>query len=161
MTAIDPVAPEGPIFRRIKLEELEEDAAFDAVVAVGTFHHMGENLEQNLDRVARALHGGGPFLLDEFGPDRLDAATAGWYEPRRRPQRPSLAEWEAHHEHVTPSGQLLEAVRSRFEERLYEDVPYLWRYLDGVAVELEESLISTGAIRALGFRFVGVPASAG
>ena len=84
VTAIDPAAPEGPIFRRIKLEELEEDASFDAVVAVGTFHHMGANLEQNLDRVARALHGGGPFLLDEFGPDRLDAATADWYEPRTR-----------------------------------------------------------------------------
>jgi hypothetical protein len=37
-------------------------------------------------------------------------------------------------------------------------VPYLWRYLDGVAsAELEESLVSMGAIAALGFRFVGIP----
>jgi SAM-dependent methyltransferase len=166
VTAIDPVAPEGPIFRRIKLEELEEDASFDAVVARGTFHHMGESLEPNLERVARALGGGGPFLLDEFGPDRLDRATADWYEGLRRTlaasERPSAAEWEAHHAGVTPSGRLLRAVRARFEERLYEDVPYLWRYLRGAATaELEESLISTGTIRALGFRFVGVPAPGG
>jgi hypothetical protein len=53
---------------------------------------------------------------------------------------------------------LLSAVRSRFEDRHSEDVPYLWRYLDGVAsAELEESLVSMGAIAALGFRFVGMP----
>jgi SAM-dependent methyltransferase len=157
VTAIDPVAPEGPIFRRIKLEELEEDASFDAVVARGTFHHMGGSLEQNLERVARVLGGGGPFLLDEFGPDRLDPPTADWYERSRRSERPSTAEWKAHHEHVTPSWLLLKAVRARFAERLYQDVPYLWRYLDGVTPEHEASLIQAGVIQPLGFRFVGVP----
>jgi hypothetical protein len=59
---------------------------------------------------------------------------------------------------VTPSDVLLAAVRRRFEERVSEDVPYLWRYLGGVAsAELEESLVSMGAIKALGFRFVGMP----
>jgi SAM-dependent methyltransferase len=161
VTAIDPAAPDGPIFRRIKLEELEEDAAFDAVVGVGSFHHMGENLETNLDRVSRALGGGGPLLLDEFGPDRLHGATAAWYEQRRRRERPSVGEWDAHHEHVTPSWRLLEAVRARFAECLYEDVPYLWRYVDGVTPEHEASLVRAGEIQALGFRFVGVPAPAG
>ena len=166
VTAIDPGAPDGPVFRRIKLEELEDDARFDAVVAARVLHHMGENLEPNLDRVARALDGGGPFVLDEFGPDRLDEATAAWYEGQRlileaagRPShRPSAAQWAQHHVSVTPSDVLLDAVRSRFDEQLSEDIPYLWRYLDGVAsAELEESLVSMGAIAALGFRFVGMP----
>ena len=169
VTAIDPAAPEGPIFRRIKLEELEDDARFDAVVAKGVFHHMGESLEPNLERVARALDGGGPFVVDEFGPDRLDAATADWYDRQRsalaaagRPsERPGAEEWATHHSSVNHSGELLAAFRSRFEERLYEDVPYLWRYLDGVAsAGLEESLIAAGAIQPLGFRFVGMPKGA-
>ncbi len=170
VTAIDPAAPDGPIFRRIKLEELEDDARFDAVVAARVLHHMGENLEPNLDRVARALGGGGPFVLDEFGPDRLDEVTAAWYEGQRLileaagrlSNRPSAEEWAQHHVSVTSSDVLLSAVRSRFEEQVYVDVPYLWRYLDGVAsAELEESLVSMGAITALGFRFVGMPKANG
>ena len=166
VTAIDPAAPDGPIFRRIKLEELEDDARFDAVVAAGVFHHMGENLEPNLDRVARALEGGGPFVLDEFGPDRLDEVTAAWYEGQRlilaaagRPSdRPGAEQWAQHHVSVTASDVLLAAIRSRFDVQVSEDVPYLWRYLDGVAsAELEESLVSLGAIMALGFRLVGIP----
>lgn len=166
VTAIDPAAPDGPIFRRIKLEELEDDARFDAVVAARVLHHMGENLEPNLDRVARALGGGGPFVLDEFGPDRLDEITAAWYEGQRlilaaagRPSdRPGAEQWAQHHVSVTSSDVLLSAVRSRFDEQFSEDIPYLWRYLDGVAsAELEESLVSMGAIAALGFRFVGIP----
>ncbi|MBA3383266.1 MAG: methyltransferase domain-containing protein [Actinobacteria bacterium] len=166
VTAIDPAAPDGPIFRRIKLEELEDDARFDAVVASGVFHHMGENLESNLDRVARVLEGGGPFVLDEFGPDRLDEPTAAWYEGQRLilaaagypSERPGAEQWAQHHDSVTPSDVLLAAVRSRFDEQVSEDVPYLWRYLGGVAsAELEESLVTMGAIKALGFRFVGMP----
>jgi SAM-dependent methyltransferase len=169
VTAIDPAAPDGPIFRPIKLEELEDDARFDAVVASRVFHHMGENLEPNLDRVARVLDGGAPFVLDEFGPDRLDEATGEWYEGQRRilaaaghqSERPGAAEWAQHHVSVTASDVLLRALRSRFDERVYEDVPYLWRYLGGAAsAELEESLVSIGAIKALGFRFVGMPRAA-
>ena len=70
------------------------------------------------------------------------------------------AEWEAHHSSVTASDVLLAAFRRRFEQRSYEEFPYLWRYLDGVAsAELEQSLIDAGAIRALGYRFVGMPRS--
>ena len=167
--AIDPAAPEGPIFRRIKLEDLEDDARFDAVVAARTFHHMGESLEPNLERVARALEGGGPFVVEEFAPDRLDGPTADWYEGQRRilaaagraNERPGAAEWEAHHRSVMPSEVLLAAFRRRFEERSYEDVPYLWRYVDGVVgPALEQSLVDAGAIRALGYRFVGIPRDA-
>ena len=166
VTAIDPAAPDGSIFRRIKLEELEDDARFDAVVARGVLHHMGESLEPNLDRIAGVLEGGGPLVLEEFGPDRLDEPTAAWYEGQRLilaaagypSERPGAEEWAQHHASVTPSAVLLAAVRRRFDEQVYEDVPYLWRYLEGVvSAELEESLVSMGAIRALGFRLVGIP----
>jgi SAM-dependent methyltransferase len=166
---IDPGAPDGPIFRRIKLEDLEEDARFDAVVASRVLHHMGEGLEPNLARIAGALEGGGPLVVEEFAPDRLDGPTADWYEGQRRAlaaagrvnERPGAAEWERHHSSVMPSDVLLDALRSRFEERSYEDVPYLWRYLDGFASpDLEQSLVDAGAIEALGFRFVGMPRAA-
>jgi hypothetical protein len=131
-------------------------------------HHMGEGLEPNLERVALALEDGGPFVVNEFAPDRFDAATADWYESRRAVlaaagranERPGAAEWAKHHVSVMPSSLLLAALRRRFEELVYEDVPYLWRYLDGiVSADDEEALIRAGAINALGFRFVGMPRS--
>src|SRR5688500_2513925 len=40
--AIDPEAPEGPIFRRSTIEELDERSPFDAVVASRSLHHVGD-----------------------------------------------------------------------------------------------------------------------
>ena len=165
MMAIDPLAPDGAIFRRIKLEDLEEDEQFDAVVASRAFHHM-PSLDLNLEHVARALAGGGPFIVDEFAWDRLDEPTADWYERQRRALEAagtesrgvSVADWAAHHAGLTRSDELLAALRTHFEELAFERVPYLFRYLGGVAsAELEETLVDAGAIQALGFRFVGMP----
>lgn len=168
VTAIDPAAPEGRIFRRIKLEDLEEDARFDAVVASRAIHHMTK-LESALDRVARALADGGPLILDEFAWDRLDAATADWYERQRRvllaalheTDRPGAADWAEHHADVHGFETMRTALDERFAERHFEWVPYLWRYLGGPATaELEEALIAAGAIQPIGFRFVGIPKGA-
>lgn len=170
VTGIDPMAPHGDLFRRIKLEDLEEDARFDAVVASAVFHHLTD-LDTGVRQVARTLEGGGPFIVDEFGWDLLDAPTAEWYEGQRRVLRaardddraPSADEWEEHHRrvhHVHRFATLRAALDAHFEERYFERVPYLWRYLDGPAtLPLEETLISVGAIRAIGFRFVGIPRS--
>ena len=165
VTAIDPMAPEGPIFRRIKLEDLEQDERFDAVVASHSFHHM-VNLDQNLDRVATLLGGDGRLILDEFAWERFDEPTADWYEGQRRVllaalqnrRAPSAEEWLDHHADVHRSETIRAALTARFEELAFERVPHLWRYLSGPATaELEESLIASGAIQALGFRFVGIP----
>ena len=167
VTAIDPAAPEGPIFRRIKLEDVDDDERFDGVVASRSFHHMS-NLDENLARVATLLDDGGPFVLDEFGWDLLDATTAEWYEAQRRvllaagrhPSGPSADEWREHHEGFGVHGrdELLAALDRRFTRATFEEVPYLWRYLGGPSsAELEGSLIEAGAIRAVGFRFVGIP----
>src|SRR5215204_3482786 len=38
--AVDPVAPEGPLFRRIPFEDFTEPGPFDAVVASLAMHHI-------------------------------------------------------------------------------------------------------------------------
>ncbi|MGI8421947.1 MAG: class I SAM-dependent methyltransferase, partial [Gaiellaceae bacterium] len=63
--AIDPVAPEGPIFRQLSLEELRDAGSFDAVVASLSLHHI-HDLRAAVDRIAALA----PLLLvNEFGWD--------------------------------------------------------------------------------------------
>src|SRR5687768_9945052 len=40
VVAVDPDAPEGPIFRRTTIEELDEPGPFDAIVAAFSLHHV-------------------------------------------------------------------------------------------------------------------------
>jgi Methyltransferase domain len=161
MLAIDPEAPAGKHYRAITLEQFAEEP-FDAVVAERVFHHV-HPLGAALDKVARMT----PLLvLDEFAWDRLDEQTTDWYEAQHRslvaaghePKGPpDLAEWRARFDDLHPSELLLRELSTRFEERLYEDRPYLYRWLTGPASEsLEEALIAAGAIRPIGFRWVGV-----
>src|SRR5215213_6397674 len=42
IVAVDPVAPEGPFFRRIPFEDFTEPGPFDAVVASLSMHHIGD-----------------------------------------------------------------------------------------------------------------------
>ena len=168
--AIDPEAPDGAIFRRIKLEALPPHERFDGVVASRSFHHM-HDLDANVARVAAALEVGGPFVLEELAWDLIDDTTADWYEGQRRVLvaagrnvlGPRAADWRAHHRDtfgVHAFRTLYDALRFRFTERHFEGVPYLWRYLGGdQSLQLAETLIRAGAIRPLGFRFVGIPRS--
>ncbi len=167
--AIDPAAPDGAIFRRIKVEELEENERFDAVVASCSLHHVGD-LGVALDKIALVLEPPGKLILDEFAWDRLDRPTSEWYHEqeralvaagRRADAPPSVeqlvADWEA--EHVGLHG--FEAMRSeldrRFEQRHFTWEPYIYRYLDrSVTAARERELIDAGELQALGFRYVGV-----
>lgn len=169
VTAIDPAAPEGAIFRRLKLEDFEEHERFDAVVASCSLHHV-THLGPALDKLVRLLDPGGALVLDEFAWDRLDLVTAEWFYGQQRAlaaagrgdKAPATLEdcrrdWE--HEHVGLHGY--ETMRSeldrRFDERYFAWTPYLNRLLHGVASEeLERGLIQAGAISATGFRYVGV-----
>jgi SAM-dependent methyltransferase len=77
VTAIDPRAPEGPIFRRVKIEEFSDPDPFDHVVASLSLHHV-EDLGMALDKVANLLRAGGALVVVEFACDRFDEATAEW-----------------------------------------------------------------------------------
>ena len=75
VTAIDPVAPDGPIFERVTLEEFARSDPFDAVVASRSLHHVPD-LALAVDKIAQLA----PLLIvEEFAWDRLDERTAAWY----------------------------------------------------------------------------------
>jgi Methyltransferase domain len=158
---IDPHAPAGALFRATTLEELGE-SAYDAVVAERVFHHINP-LGDALDKVARLAP---LLLLEEFAWDRIDEPTRDWYEGQHRilvaagrePNGPpDLSAWREHFDDLHPSGTLLREVRARFEEQLYEERPYLYRWLAGPATEaLESALLDARAIEPIGYRWLGV-----
>ncbi len=159
--AVDPRAPEGPIFRPVTLEELDDPGPFAAVVAARVLHHVSP-LGPAVDKLARLA----PLLVvDEFAPERLDAPTQEWYEGQHRvltaagadPEAPpSLDRWREEHADLHPSDLLLRELRRGFEERLLEWRPYLYRWLGGAVTQgLEQALVGAEAIRATGYRWVG------
>ena len=154
--AIDPVAPEGEIFERTTIEDLREPGPFDAVVASRSLHHVDD-----LDAVLAKIGGLAPLLvLDEFTWDRLDDATARWYDEQRERSDdppPPAAEWRRKHGRLHGFDELRAALARRFVERTYQPVPYLYRYLHLPWLRpVEADLIASGSINALGFRYVGV-----
>jgi methyltransferase family protein len=160
--AVDPDAPEGPLYQQVTLEELDDPGPFDAVVAGRVLHHV-HPLPEALDKLA-AL---GPLLvLDEFAWNHLDEPTVDWYESQHRllvaaglepSGPPDLDEWRSQHPGLHSYETLRAAVDERYEERLSEWRPYLYRWLEGPASEsLEAALIAAGAIRPIGFRYAGV-----
>jgi SAM-dependent methyltransferase len=166
---IDPAAPQGKLFRRITLEELEEPGGFDGVIAARSLHHI-RDLDAALDKIAALLRPGGVILVEEFVWDRLDQPTLEWLHERRRALAASgegetpgsiealREEWDAEHLGLHGDARLRRGLASRFEERVFVRTPYLYRSLDGVATEvLEQALVDSGAIQALGFRFAGTP----
>jgi hypothetical protein len=157
---IDPRAPDGPLFGRVTLEELEPER-YDAVVAARVLHHIAD-LDAALDKLAAAA----PLLiLDEFAWERMDEPTIEWYEGQHRMLAlagaephgpPDLAEWRREHDDLHPSDLLRRAVDARYRERYFEWRPYLYRWLGGPATfELERMLVDSDLIRALGFRYAG------
>jgi SAM-dependent methyltransferase len=166
---IDPLAPQGDHFRRIRLEDLEtSEGPYDAVVASRSLH-SNRHLEHALDRIVELLAPRGILVLDEIGWDLADETTLDWLYGQRRAlaadghgEAPASLdavreEWESVHLGVHGFESLRTAVDARFEEREFARTPFLYRLLGGVATEvLEQALIDAGAIQALGFRYAGV-----
>jgi SAM-dependent methyltransferase len=165
---IDPLAPTGDHFRRLKLEDLDDEESFDAIVAAYSLHHFSD-LAAGLDKVAGLLSPGGVLVVDEFGWDRLDETTLDWLYGQRRALAAAghgvapvshdelRREWEAEHLGLHGFAELRAGLDARFDEREFAWVPHLHRSLAGVATEmLEQALIDAGAIQALGFRYAGV-----
>lgn len=173
VTAIDPAAPEGGIFHRVTIEELDESGVFDAVVASLSLHHV-RDLASVLDKVLRLLRPGGVFILNEFGWDLFDEPTAGWYWRQRRglehaggAEAPRSAEecrrkWREERRDLHGFEAMRGELDRRFAERHFARTPYLYRLLgsdaDGALEQArteEETRIEDGAIQAIGFRYVG------
>lgn len=165
---IDPVAPQADNFRRLKLEDLDETERFDGVVAAYSLHHITD-LDAAFDRIAGLLPAGGVLVVAEFGWDRLDDATLDWLYGQRRAlaaaghgEAPASKdelqrEWDAKHLGLHGFDALREGLDARFDEQEFQWEPYLHRALAGVATTvLEQALIDSGAIQALGFRYAGV-----
>jgi SAM-dependent methyltransferase len=169
IVAIDPEAPSGAIFRAVRLEDFDGSGPFDAVVASLSLHHI-EDLAGAVDKIAGLLAPAGLLLLSEWDRDRFQGATARWYFH----QRQALAalgrehaeiestfeewwpEWYERRSDVHPYGAMRPELDRRFSERLFEWVPYLYGYRLGGEVEpLEQALIESGEIEAVGFRYVG------
>jgi SAM-dependent methyltransferase len=159
--AIDPEAPEGPLYRQVTLDELDDPGPFDAVVAGRVLHHV-HPLGPALDKVA----GLAPLLVvDEFAWNHMDEPTMDWYESRHRllaaegrePKGPpDLREWRRRHADLHPYETLRAELDARYDAELFEWHPYFHYWLDDVETQsIEQSLIASGAIRPIGFRYVG------
>jgi SAM-dependent methyltransferase len=169
---IDPVAPEGERFRRVRLEDLApSDGPYDAVVASHSLHHV-RDLDQALDRIVSLLVPAGLLVLDEHGWDLADEATLDWLWNQRRAlaaaghgEQPASLEafregWRAEHVGLHGFDTMRDEISKRFEERAFVRAPFLYRLLGGVATEvLEQALIDAGSIQALAFRYAGVARS--
>jgi SAM-dependent methyltransferase len=186
VTAIDPRAPEGPIFRRVGIEEFSEPGPFDHVVAILSLHHV-EDLEGALDKMAGLLHTGGTLVVVEFAWDRIDSRTAEWALARlpdasasgkhswlerccRRRARDGGDKAGASHaeaqvaecageEGLHSSGRMREEIGRRFVERSFAWWPYLYPDLDDTSEADELAAIEAGEINATSFCYVGAVAS--
>jgi ubiquinone/menaquinone biosynthesis C-methylase UbiE len=148
--AIDPEAPEGPLFRRTSIEDLDEDGPFDAAVASRSLHHVS-HLTRALEKVAGVLRDGGIFIVDDFAWERLDADSARWLGI-------DLGEWREEHDDLHTSDAMLAGLDARFTSRALSRGPYMYREAhQAVDVATERDLIAAGQIRAIGFRYVGIP----
>jgi SAM-dependent methyltransferase len=170
VTAIDPHAPEGAMFHRVRLEDYEGEAgSFDAVVASVALHHVPD-LDAGTATIERLLAPGGRLVLAEFAKERIAGTTARWYHG----QRGALAaagyedavidpdfdawhrQWTQDRADVHPSSDLLAALSRRFVEFRLEWVPYLYSYrLDDSLEPAERAVIDSGEIEAVGLHYVG------
>jgi SAM-dependent methyltransferase len=155
VVAVDPNAPEGPIFRRTTIEELGDEGSFDGALASLSLHHV-HDLALAVARVHSSLQPGAPFVVREFAWDLVDEPTARW-DYARRGREGGLAEWRAEHEDLHGFNALRAALDSRFRERSFGWGPYLSEFeeRDGDAAD-ERRLIAAGEIRAIGFVYVGL-----
>jgi SAM-dependent methyltransferase len=188
VTAIDPRAPEGPLFQRVRIEEFSDPGPFDYVVASLSLHHV-EDLGRTLDKIANLLRAGGALVVVEVAWDRFDEATAEWALERlpaatssekpswlqrrcwewarggqggtRAPAEAYFAGW-AREEGLHTSRRMRGELGRRFDECLFAWVPYLYPDLDDDTSEADESAaIEAGTINATGFRYVGTLALEG
>jgi 2-polyprenyl-3-methyl-5-hydroxy-6-metoxy-1,4-benzoquinol methylase len=147
--AIDPDAPDGAIFRRTTIEELDDSGPFAAVVASRSLHHV-HDLPTALDKIVRVLAPEGRVVVDEFAWERLAPASASAVGL-------DITEWREEHEGLHTSEAMLRELDERFTRRELVWEPYLYREAHMVVTEeTERGLIAAGSLAPIGFRYVGI-----
>ena len=146
--AIDPDAPEGPLFRRTRIEDFDSTETFDAVIAQLSLHHVTD-LAVALDNVVDVLSIEGRVVIDDFAWERLDEGAA---------ERVGIPfhEWQEEHEHLHTAEAMLVELDERFVRRRFSWEPFLFREGRRVMDEARErALIGEGRLPAIGFQYVG------
>ena len=161
--AIDPKAPEGPLYRRDRRWRSSTIPGRSTRSSRAACCTTSIRSAPALDKLAAlAPH----LILDEFAWNHMDDATIDWYESQhrvlvaagRQPKGPpDLTEWRARHSDLHTYETLRAEIDARYDERHFEWRPYFYLWLEGPATEsLEAGLIAAGAIRPIGFRYAGV-----
>ena len=162
VVAIDPVAPDGAIFRRAALAEFSDPEPFDAVIAIRSLHHVPD-LAGSVAKIGGLLRHGGRLLIYEHAWERLDDRTARWYREQlvaKGQDAPTLEhcqhDWRRDHHDLHTATAILQALERQVTQVHFAWAPYLYGELEpAVTAEHEQSLIDAGQIAATGFTFVG------
>jgi SAM-dependent methyltransferase/ketosteroid isomerase-like protein len=163
VTAIDPKAPNGPIFRQVALEAFAEPGPFEAIVANRSLHHI-HDLDEGLRKMGALLSPDGILVVSEFAWDQMDERTARWYlshvperDAAHHLHAGNLGEWIAEHEGLHRAGSMRAVLDRYFRETFFEWTPYIAEdYLERSDLIAEEArLIENGEINAVGFRYAG------
>jgi SAM-dependent methyltransferase len=169
---VDPEAPVGPSFRRVRIERYDSPRPVDAVVACTSLHHVGD-LRVAVDKIAAALVSGGALVVVEWLHELFDEVTARWCFDRLDddgdtflhhhrdawaasglPWSTYFGQW-ARHEHGLHTWREIEAaLGSRFTVEHVERTPYYYATL-GIDEDDEATAIRSGEIHAGAVRYLG------
>jgi SAM-dependent methyltransferase len=170
---VDPRAPEGAEYRRVRFEELIDAGHFDAVVACTALHHVADLNEIALGIVG-CMDAGGVLVIIEWAWERVDEATARWCFAHLAPtSQPSwlthrrdewlasglpwetyLREWASDHR-IHRSDDIRTTIDGHFDLVRESHGPYYFADLDGVTAADERAAIDAGTIRAPASLYVG------
>jgi SAM-dependent methyltransferase len=161
---VDPDAPAGERFRRETFQTAAPSlGTFDAIVAGRMLHHVDP-----LDDAVELLAALAPRLVvDEFAWEAIDPAAQAWYERRHAELSaagaapggpPTLDEWRWRHPGLHQSDTVLAALRKRYDNLVFEPLPYLHRWLGASEKAAEQALVDGGTIPPTGWRWAGARA---
>jgi SAM-dependent methyltransferase len=161
VVAVDP-QPSGENVLPVAVHELDEPpSSFDAAIAVTSLHHVNP-LDESCRRLAEVLRAGARLLVDEFDVAAFDLRAAGWWLEQRRAlghsEEASAEEVVGDHRaELHPLERIGEALKPGFEVGQPLRGAYLYRWdLNESLRPVEEGLIATGQLPAVGARFLAI-----